>query len=350
MEMPLGNEEQVAFGRKPSDLAPDAFQGIHQRFVLVIFDEACGIHSALWDPADSLISNVKGRFLAIGNPDDPVTMFADVCKPGSGWNTIKISAFDTPNLTGEEIPPYTRDLLISRLWVEEKRKSWGETSPSYISKVLGEFPETTEDGLIPVNWIRNAQDRHLEFGLPIELGVDVGGGGDRSTIYIRRGAVVRRLKSVQEPDTMKLTGEVKHALATTGAALAKIDEIGIGRGVVDRLMEQNCDVLGVNVGTMSMRDYDNEHFADLRSESLWSLRMRFEEGTIDIDPDDEDLEAQLRELRYARTSSGKIKVESKRDMARRGVSSPDEADAVMLSFLKPYVKPRVAATWGRKIG
>jgi len=152
-------DELVAFGRSPKDTDPTAIQGIHARYVLVIFDEACGIAHALWDAADSLIANEDSRMLCIGNPDDPNTQFANVCKPGSGWNVIGISAFESPNFTGEAIPDWLRPLLVSRTWVDEKLRSWGETSPLYQSKVLGVFPEQSSDSLIPLTAIYAAKER-----------------------------------------------------------------------------------------------------------------------------------------------------------------------------------------------
>lgn len=345
MEMPAGNEEIVAFGRKPADMDTTGFQGIHQRYVLVILDEACGIPEPLWEAADTLISNDDSKMLAIGNPDDPATEFKRVCEPGSGWNSIKVSAFDSPNFTGEEVPDTIKHQLIGPTWVEEKKRKWGEDNPLYISKVTGEFPEVTTGGLIPMKWIREAQDRDMEPGEPNELGVDVGGGGDRSVIAHRRGPWVRIIRRDNNPDTMQTCGNVIDSLRQTGASRAKVDEIGIGKGVVDRAQELSEPVEGINVGSKAR---DTEAFSNLRAEAYWGLRERFQQGDIDIDSDDDDLAAQLVDLRYKRTSSGKIQIESKEEMRRRGKPSPDEGDAVMLAFLPPREPTKVSLTWGRR--
>jgi hypothetical protein len=337
--MPSGKEEMVAFGMKPSDTDPAAFQGIHARFVLVVFDEACGIpggkdnqsHS-LWEAADSLLSNDESRFLAIGNPDDPQSEFANSCKPGSGWNVIGVGYQDTPNFTGEYIPDTLKPLLIGPLYVEEKRKKWGEKNPLFISKVLGQFPETTTDGLIPMAWIRAAQERELEPIGDNQLGVDVGAGGDKNVIAHRRGPVVRIIRRDTEPDTMVSCGNMLADLKRVRASLAKIDSIGIGRGMVDRAKELKKPVLGINVASSPR---DSEAFVNLRAEGYWGLRERFRDGSIDIEETDDDLAAQLVELRYKRTSSGKIQIESKEEMKKRLGHSPDDADATMLSFLIP---------------
>ena len=152
----------VAFGRKPADYDPDAFQGIHARHVLVILDEACGVDEALWNAAETLTANEGSRILAIGNPDDPSSHFARVSHPGSGWHTIRIDGYRSPNFTTEPVAEELRGLLLSPTWVEERKRSWGEDSPLFISKVRGEFPEEAGDALIPLSWIRAAQARFEE--------------------------------------------------------------------------------------------------------------------------------------------------------------------------------------------
>lgn len=71
----------VAQGVKPDDNAPDAFQGVHAKHLLVVLDEANGIPPALWRAAISLMTSEHSRILAIGNPDDPSGKFAEVSRP-----------------------------------------------------------------------------------------------------------------------------------------------------------------------------------------------------------------------------------------------------------------------------
>jgi len=340
-------EELVAIGRKPKDYSTSAFSGIHERYVLVILDEAAGIPKLLWDAVDGLLSNEECRLLSIGNPEDSTSEFARECKPGSGSNTIRISAFDTPNFTDEYCPEEVKARLVSRIWVEEKKKKWGESSPLYVSKVTGLFPESSADGLIPISWIRAAQERSLAASQsdPIELGVDVGGGVASSTIARRTGPVVRIVHKDTNPDTMVTLSAVLESLKSTGASRAKMDYVGIGHGAVDRAREISKDqqikretpqlainagkIIGVEVGRTAK---DKEHYVNLRAEGYWSLRERFREGNIDLDPEDEDLAAQLSAIRY-HSSGGRTQIESKKEMKARGVASPDDADAVMLAFL-----------------
>jgi len=349
-----GNEEQVAVGRKPDDYSPTAFQGIHARRVLVLFDEACGMPIPLWEAGDSLIANDDGKFLAIGNPDDPTSHFADICKPGSGWHVIHISAFDSPNFTGEPCPEWIAKQLIGKIYVEEKRRKWApnwkwnaegtcvepppgdpdgeKANPLWISKILGRFPDLPESGgLIPIHWIKAAQNRELSVAesVPGELGVDVGAGGDSSTIAHNKGGRVRIIHEDRNPDTMQTCGNVIAKLKETKSEKAKVDSIGIGKGVCDRAAELKQPVFPVNVGEASD---DPEAYLNLRAQRYWELREKFERGEIDLDPLDDDLAAELVELRYKRTSKGQIQIESKDEMKRRGVPSPNKAEAVMLSI------------------
>jgi hypothetical protein len=370
-----GKEEQVAIGRKPSDYDSAAFQGIHEKRVLYIFDEACGMPLNLWEAADSLIANDYSRGLAFGNPDDPTTEFCEICKPGSGWHVIKIGAFDTPNFTGEDIPQDLRERLIGRLYVEEKRRKWArnwtwvdkdgnpsdadegvrvvpppgvdihQTGAFWQSKVLGEFPiQAEEDGLIPFQWVRAAQERTLLPGSENELGIDVGGGGDASCGAHRRGNVVRVRWQDRNPDTMATTGKVVNALDETSATLAKVDLVGIGKGVFDRLSELNRPVEGINVGE---KPDDEKRFVNRRAELWWHLRDLFEAGTIDIDADDEDLASELISVRYKRNSNGKIQIETKIEAQKRNVPSPNRAESIMLAMAPPRPVVR-RATWGRR--
>ncbi|HEY8354547.1 MAG TPA: hypothetical protein VIK69_05970, partial [Methylophilaceae bacterium] len=125
-----------------------------------------------------------------------------------------------------------------------------------------------------------------------------------------------------------VTGAVIDALRSTGATVAKVDVVGIGAGVADRLKELNWPVREMNAGDVA---YDKERFVNRRAEWYWALRERFREGDIAIEPDDE-LAAQLASLRFKYDSRGRIQIESKEDMRKRGLPSPDKADALMLAF------------------
>jgi hypothetical protein len=206
----------VGYGRKPSDYEESAFQGIHEKYVLVVIDEAGGVAAHLYDAVDALATNEYARVLAIGNPDDPGSHFAAICKPGSGWNVIHLDGLRSPNMTKplvvgykregfgnanprfpylvalmeaegiafsqEDLPEAIRPMLLSPLWIEERIKRWAgvpedanlayepeqlrefvarrcASSPIFQAKVRGLFPSAGQEGVIPLGWVQLAVNR-----------------------------------------------------------------------------------------------------------------------------------------------------------------------------------------------
>lgn len=341
------NNQLVAFGRKPSDYNPHAFQGIHARYVLVILDEACGIIPHFWTAARALTTGEDCRILAIGNPDDPDSEFAKVCASDK-WNVITISAFDTPNFTGEPVPPELAAVLVGPTYVEDMRTEYGVDSPIYAAKVLGEFPLDSDDGVVAYSKLKRCSapepiPRTAEEQVPVELGVDLGAGGDETVIQERRGMVVGRRWTTRTRDAMAATGLIVQAIRDTDATSVKVDVIGIGWGVVGRLNELvaegkiTCVIIGVNVAESSAQP---EKYARLRSQIWWEVGRRLvEDRGIDFShlPGEyrDKLFAQLSAPKYTHDSSGRIVVEPKDETKKRLGRSPDNADALLLSFYVP---------------
>ena len=321
------DNQLVALGRKPDDYKPDALQGIHAKHLMVVLDEANGISPALWKAALSLCTSADSRLVAIGNPDDPTSQFAQVCRPASGWARIQIGYLDTPNYTGEDVPDELKQLLIGDQFLEDARRMYGEGSPMWISKVLGEFPEQAEDALITLKSAYAAAQRDLpETDYPNTLGVDVARfGSDKTVIYHRLGKRYRVHKVIPYGDTMDTAGHVILALKQTGAVVAAIDCDGIGGGVYDRLAEQGYPVQELHGGEKAR---DSERFYNRRAEWFWGLRQRFEDGDIDLDGEDEELLAQITAIKWKPNSRGQIQLETKEEMKKRGMPSPDKADAL----------------------
>jgi len=342
----------IAFGRKPSDYNPHAFQGIHAKYVLVILDEACGINKQFWTAARAIATGEHCRILAVGNPDDPGTEFARVCS-GGRWNTIKISAFDTPNFTGEEVPDELREMLVSHAYVEEMRLEYGEESPTYISKVLGEFPLDAEDGVVRLSKVRACcRPRDVPWApeqlVPVELGVDLGAGGDETCIRERRGVVVGREWRFRERDPKRTAARIVEAINESQAEVVKVDAIGIGWGMVGMLQEKQSQglhrahVVGVNVSESSTRP---DRFKNLRSQIWWEIgRQLSEDQAWDMsgleESDRERLVSQLTAPKYTTDSAGRTVVEPKDETKKRIGRSPDNADALLLAFYSAGV-PRM---------
>lgn len=148
-----------AMGRSTDE--PNKLIGAHERNLLVIFDEACGISRILFDAAEGLLTAKGNKRLLIGNPTVPGTYFHDTHTGNiTGYHTIRINVLDSPNIRQtlkkgkihyEDNLDENGELpfpdLTAMKWVEKMRKDHGEKSNEWISKVLGEFPTLAADSL-----------------------------------------------------------------------------------------------------------------------------------------------------------------------------------------------------------
>jgi hypothetical protein len=353
----LIDDELVAIGRKPADHDEAAFQGIHAAYVLVIIDEACGVPEQLWIAGDALTTNANCRMVAIGNPDNPASHFRKVCTPGGGWHVIGISAFDSPNLTGEEVPAEVAAALVGREWVEEKRREWGEDNPLYRSKVLGEFSPDAPYQVVRTSDLAVCRiDRETPYAaadlLPVELGVDVGGGRDETVVRERRGRRAGREWRAHTDRPELIAPMVLQAIKETGATSVKVDSIGIGFGVIGELRNmasQGLHRARINAVNVAEKASQPDKFINLRAEIWWEIGRGLSEQQA-RDGQGWDLScmanadatvAQLLEPQWSVDAQGRIKVEPKEDIIARLGRSPDNADALLLAFYGGGPRPRV---------
>jgi hypothetical protein len=325
------DEELIGMGRKPQDYDENTFQGIHARYFMALLDEAGGIDEWLWDAVLSLATNENSRILAIGNPDDPGTRFAKICKPGSGWNVIKVSAFDVPAFTGESVPDELHEVLTSEQWVNDRRRDWGEGSPIWTAKVLGEFPDVSDEYLISPSLFKIAHQLDLPGFEKGRYGVDIARmGQDRSVVYRNRGGHIRLAKWWAKKDTSESTKELRSILMkhATKQVPVTMDMVGVGAGPYDNLRAERFEIAGFNGAE---RAFNPKRFFNRRAEAYWNFREMMEDGLIDLDPADEILEAQLGSIKWFMNSREQIQIETKEDMRERGLPSPDHADAAVLS-------------------
>lgn len=364
----LGPDELVAYGRKPADYEPTAFSGIHAEFVLVVIDEAGGVPQSIFEAADTLVTNRNGRILAIGNPDDPSVYFAQICKPDSGWNVIRIDGLETPNFTRaavsefpelrkymiregiaptkEEVPDSMRPLLLDPQWVAERIKRWGIASPLFQSKVRGEFPTIGKDTLVEPRWVVYAQNRSVpRDSTDPRLGVDVARYGDDHTIIgLRLGMHFRVIHDIPRGPTTEVAGLVQQeGLVLPIKPIANVDDTGVGGGVTDTLIEDGYPVLPLisSAACIELMPNGRPRFVDARSEWWWHLREVLagpsgtgEDGYLDLDPEDDELAAQISSIKYSINRHGQIKVETKDEMKSRGLPSPDRGDTLVYSLVR----------------
>ena len=304
----------------------------------MIIDECVGVPAELWEAAESFASNKAGVILAVGKPTDPNSHFAEVCKPGSGWQVQQISAYDTPVYTGEPVPEDILENLVDPSWVNDmKRKAF--TDPRYIARVLGEFQKVSNDSLIQPDWIEAAQKRSLPRTRKPHLGIDVARfGEDESVIMQREGSWARVAWVGHKLSTMATVGHITQTKKKLNAEAGlndfvtmAVDADGLGAGVYDRLIELGHSVGEIRGGKAATEPDD---FINARSECVLesSGAQCFERGDINIDPHDDQLAKQLGDIKWRMTSKGRIAVETKDEMRKRGVPSPDRADALAYAF------------------
>jgi phage terminase large subunit len=300
---------------------PDALQGVHAEHVLLICDEASGVPEQVYEAAGGSMSAHHATMVLAGNPVRSTGYFYDTFhKLAERWKTFHVSCEDTPRVSNE--------------YIEECRLRYGEESNTYRVRVLGKFPRGDDDTVIPQELIVAAISRDVEptkFG-PTVWGVDVARfGADSSALCKRKGnAITEPIRLWRNLDTMQLTGAIK---AEYDSAMEKpaeifVDAIGLGAGVADRLRELELPSYAINVSESPAM---GNHYLNLRAE-LWYKAKNWLEGRDVRLPGDDRLKAELATVRYNFTSSGRIKIESKADLKKRGIASPDSADAFVLTF------------------
>lgn len=326
--------QMVAIGQKPADSDEVAFQGLHARHVLAILDEAAGLPDPLWDAVAGVVTSETSRQLAIGNPDARGGRFEKCFEPGSGWEPIHVPVTASPAFTGEDVSDDLLAVLPSRAWVEDARRAWGENSPQYQSRVLGEFPTTDVDALVTWAQIKQAQQAaQLAVPWPVIIGCDVARfGGDSTVITVRTGWSVRVVDSYRGRATTETAGLLTRLSERLGGVPVHVDDTGVGGGVTDLLRQNGVPTVAVIAAGAAD---DPKLFANVRAEGYWRARQAMEVGLLSLDPEDAELARQFARCRYKLDSRGRILIESKDAMRARGEPSPDRADAVTLTLVNP---------------
>lgn len=336
----------LGFGRKPPDYARSAFQGSHATHMLIIVDEAGGIAENMWANIRAIATGKDVTILAIGNPDDSSSLFHEMCiDPDSGWHVIKVSAFDTPNFTDEDVPDAVAEALPSLESVELARRTWGEHNPYYLAKILGEWGDA-EDGLIPLAWLTKAVARwRAYFETPHDrdpigrcvFGVDVARFGDDKTVVAKRiGEVVYGLEVFSGLDNVEVADLVETRLLDVPGSVSIVDADGLGAGVVDVLRHRGRPVVAFSAGAGTKRRdaTGTQRFTQVRSAAWWHMRELLNPalGSSICLPDHPKLIAELASVKWPEDPGNIIQVERKADIRKRLGRSTDHADAVIQAF------------------
>lgn len=331
----------LGFSTKDGDGAMESFQGWHAKNMLVIIDEASGVHPKIFEAIEgAMAGGATVRLVLIGNPTRNTGDFAQSFKDPL-YNKIHISAFDIPNVK-QKIPIITG--LATWDWVLEMRSKYGEDSDIYRVRVLGEFPKHEADTLITVDAIEKAIDAEREmYGVDEFVALDPARyGGDTAAFIYRKGNYAIVLEEIQSSDLMTLAGKMVQYLEKYPKAQGRIDIIGLGAGIYDRLKEMpkiSSRVFGVNVAVQAV---DHEHYANQRAEAWDMMRLWLRDAILEK----HEGWYELAKPKMKILSNGKLQLESKEDMRKRGVSSPNIGDALSITFAQPSEGNNLTILWG----
>ncbi len=334
---------RYAIGVSPEHTRPEAFQGFHADLILFLVDEASGIPPAHWEAIKGSLLAGNAAVLAIGNPTRLEGEFYDAFHGQAAlWRCLHISAFETPNLTGGDVPG-----LVTPAAVAEAARDWGEESPLYQIRVLGEFPSAASHQLIRFDWIEQAAEAPAAGG-GFALGVDVARSGeDETAAVLLEGNRLARLQRWLGQNTMRTVAEIKGMVDELGDVAVAVDDGGVGGGVVDRLRELDVRVYAVKFGAAA-DGRSSVHFKNKLAEMYWRLRERLEAGTLRLPREapltgDGKLAAQLARVEWEVESDRVIRVH-KRGLAGHA-PSPDIADALALALEARARSERGAGAW-----
>ena len=322
--------ESFAVARTSRPEKPEALQGFHAQNLLFVIDEASGIPEVVFQVAEGALSTEGAFVLMAANPTQMEGYFYDSHhKMRARWAALHWNGEDSP--------------LVSKEYIADMAAKYGTDSAIYRIRVRGDFAGNP-DGVIPLDIIESAIGRQVTPFGPVRWGVDVARfGADRTALCKRHGNTLPEpVKYWSGKDTMQVSGIVKneYEAAKVKPEAILVDVIGMGAGVVDRLKEMGLPVVGVNVAESPSVA---EQYSRLRDE-LWFRGREWFSGRDVAIVDDESLIAELTLPSYRVLSTGKKQVESKEELKKRGVVSPDLADSFLLTFANGG-----ASKWGRAI-
>lgn len=302
-------------GRKES---PEALQGFHAKHLIFLIDEASGIPDIVFQVAQGALSTDGARVLMAANPTRNSGYFYDAFhRDRDRWNRLTFSCLDSPHVS----PDYAKEIA----------ESYGIDSDIYRVRVLGEFAVQGERQFIPVDIVESAMGKHLkddEYNFaPKILGVDVAMfGGDRSVIVLRQGLMSRILFQTRGIEPERLASIAINLQDEHKADAVIVDAIGVGQAVISAMHLMNRQPIAFNAaGKATISNCVNS-----RAEAWYKMRDWLKQGGA-IE-DNADLRDDLVAPEYSYNLGGKLVLEKKEDMKRRGIASPDLADALAITF------------------
>lgn len=332
---------------------PEFFQGFHAftGSLMIVADEAMTIDEIMFDAMMGCLAGKDCHIVLLGNPTVSVGTFFDAFQEGSAWRQFTFNCLDHPNYRNDKVD-YPG--AVTRKWVEDRRREYGEDSVFWRTRVLGEFPKEGVDVLVPRAWIKLARERNpVRAGEPI-LGCDVARyGTDETAVYVRDGGEVLEWRTLSTSATTEVVGLVirmakKHKVDPSNII---IDDSGVGGGVTDGLREKGEGWDAVTPFLFGGVANDPEHYANRKAEIHWRGRCALDPNTLGVKlalPDDKVLLSQM-DVKYALDSKGRITIEKKDAYKKRKKGmSPDRFEALLLTFAHEESVVDLDVEWGNE--
>jgi hypothetical protein len=333
-DLRLVDDESNHFIIGQSAASAEGMQGYHAAHKLIIGDEATSVDDEVQLAITRLLASSDSRILLIYNPTTPDTYASKMARSGS-YETIRITAWDTPSFTGEPMPPGAN--LITKEFLEDlERQGMGPGTFEWVTSIEARDWDLGDDLLVPAAWYDlAAKNRVPILGTGVrQLGVDIAAyGSDENVIAVRDGRQIIDIRTFPSMRTDSyVQGPVTSAVLDYSPDILVYDADGVGAGAIGYFEDltqiaPRLQVIGFRGGKGHPGRFINQ-----RSASYWSLRRRFQNQAIDVAVNDDKLREQLIDIHYTVTPQGDIRVETKQEMRKRGVSSPDRADGVMYAF------------------
>lgn len=310
-----------------SESNPQAFAGTHEKYVLIIFDEASGIADSIWDVIEGAMTTGLVLFLAFGNPSENSGGFFDThCgKTASLWLKLRVDAREVTFANKKEIQG----------WID----TYGADSDFCKVHIYGQFPSQTATSFISSELVRKAADNAIEWRyipriVPRLMGVDLARGGKDLSVCLRRiGRKVHPdIQRWSERDSTISADFIARQINEWQPDLVFIDGVGLGGPVIDYLRRRGYGRIIVDVqnGATPNDPEDAKRYANMRTAN-WA-RMREWLHTADIPPVPSLLEELVAPRFRFHLRSDRMLLEPKAEMAARGVNSPNDADALANTF------------------
>jgi len=222
---------------------------------------------------------------------------------------------------------------VSKDQVEAMAKKYGRDSNAFRIRVKGLPPKSGEKTLVEWDWAMDAIDRELVplDNDPVVFGIDIGAGGDDTVLYRRCGPIIYPAEVMSSPESEVVVGWILKRIVDYEPSMVMYDRIGIGWAVgpqIEARAPSDCHVIGVSVAESPPND---DKFYRLRDELCWRVRESFAHRVITTS-DDPMLIGEMTSIHYDdERPDGKIKIEAKKDLRKRGLESTNRLDALALT-------------------